>query len=229
MAGGTCWGSVHLRSRVSSRAEGPTDGKRRLIRGEGLVTRIRNDYRPQHPVVGNDIPEPAVPYYGGTARLEEPEDTRTRSMGRVVRRPYPDSEESGDDVIYAEEYESELQQINLRNEALNQITVDTCGERCEQLDDFNWFLLTDEWNEKSDTPESEIDTSDSGNGVHVNASDSSKRRHSGCEAPLWSLRRDLKGAVRQQCPGECAATECPDGGQYFSGGYKTGIRRLKYS
>ena len=31
----------------------------------------------------------------------------------------------------------------------------------------------DEWDEKSDTPESEIDTSDSENGVYVNASDSS--------------------------------------------------------
>ena len=31
-----------------------------------------------------------------------------------------------------------------------------------------------------------------------------KRRHSGCEAPRWSLRRDLKGAVKQQCPGESA-------------------------
>ena len=63
-------------------------------------------------------------------------------------------------------------------------------------------------NEKSDTPESETDTSDSGNGVHVDASDLSSsqtetttQRLSG---PPWSLRRDLKGAVRQQCPGECA-------------------------
>ena len=79
----------------------------------------------------------------GTVRLEEPANTWMRSMGRVVRRPYPDPEESDDDVIYAEEYESELQQINLRNEALNQNTVDTCGERCAQLDDFNWFLPTD--------------------------------------------------------------------------------------
>ena len=138
-----------------------------------MVARIRNDYRHQHPVVGNDIPEPAVPYYGGTARLDEPADMRKRSMGRVDSRPYPDSEESDDDVVYAKECESELQQINLRNEAMNQITVDTCGERCTQLDDFNWFLLTDEWKEKSNTPESEIDTSDSEKGVHVNASDSS--------------------------------------------------------
>ena len=104
---------------------------------------------------------------------EELADTRMRSMERVDSRPYPDSEESDNDVVFAEEREIELQQINLRNEATNQITVDTCGERCAQLDDFNWFLPTDEWNEKSDTPESEIDTSDSGNGVNVNASDSS--------------------------------------------------------
>ena len=88
-------------------------------------------------------------------------------MGRVVHRPYPDSEESDDDVIYAEEYESELQQINLRNEVPNQIMVDTCGERCAQLDDFNWCLPTNKLDEKSDTPESEIDTSDSENGVFM--------------------------------------------------------------
>ena len=138
-----------------------------------MVARIRNDYIPQHPVVGNDIPEPAVPYYGETARLDEPADTRKRSMGRGNSRPYPNSEESDDNVVYAEEYESELQQINPRKEAMNQLTVDTCGERCTQLHDFDWFLPTDERNEKSDTPESEIDTSDSEKGVHLNASDSS--------------------------------------------------------
>ena len=98
---------------------------------------------------------------------------KKRSWEHVESLPYPDSEESEDDIVYAEECENELQQINLRNEVTNQITVDTCGERCAQLDDFNWVLTTDEWNEKSDTPESEIDTSHSGNGVYVNASDSS--------------------------------------------------------
>ena len=47
-------------------------------------------------VVGNDIPESVVPYYVGTARLEESANTRMRSVGGVVRRPYPDSEESDD-------------------------------------------------------------------------------------------------------------------------------------
>ena len=37
----------------------PTEGKRRLIWGEGLVARISNDYEPQLPVVGEDIPGPA--------------------------------------------------------------------------------------------------------------------------------------------------------------------------
>ena len=124
-------------------------------------------------MIRKDSPEPVVPYYVGTARLDEPPDTQKRSWERVDSRPYPDSEESEDDVVYAEGCENELQQINLRNEVTNQVTVDTCGERCAQLDDFNWFRPTDKWNDKSDTPQSEIDTSDSGNGVHVNASDSS--------------------------------------------------------
>ena len=63
--------------------------------------------------------------------------------------------------------------INLRNEEPNQITVDTCGERCAQLDDFKWFLPTDKRGEKSDAPESEFDSSDSENVVYWSASDSS--------------------------------------------------------
>ena len=40
-------------------------------------------------------------------------------------------------------------------------------------DDFNWVLPPKVWNEESDTPESDFETSDCGNSVHVNASDSS--------------------------------------------------------
>ena len=71
-------------------------------------------------MVGNDIPTSAVTYYVATARLEESANTRMRPVGRVVRRPYLDSEESDDDVVYTEEYDSELQQINLRNGRPNQ-------------------------------------------------------------------------------------------------------------
>ena len=99
MAGGTHRRPVHLGSRFSSEAQGPADGKRRLIRGEGLVARISDDYRPQLPVVGKDIPEPAAPCHVGTARLEETVNIRTRSVGCAVRRPYSDSEESDNDVF----------------------------------------------------------------------------------------------------------------------------------
>ena len=99
-----------------------------------MVARISNDYRCQLPVVGKDIPELAVPCHVGTARLEETVNIRTRSVGRAVRRPYSDSEESDNDVLYAEVDDS----------ALTQPTVDLCGEGCAQLDDFKWFLLTDE-------------------------------------------------------------------------------------
>ena len=196
MGGGTQREHVHFGTGATIKSPEPSDGKRRLVRGEGLVARISNVHRPQLPMITKDIPEPVVPYYVGTDRLDEPADTRKRSWERVESRPYPDSEESEDDVVYAEECEYELQQINLRKEVTNQITVDTCGERCAQLDDFNWFLPTDEWNEKSDTPESEIDTSDSGNGVQVNALDSSSPETETTTQRLL-LRRDLKGAVRQ--------------------------------
>ena len=133
MAGGTHGRPVHLGSGLSSEAQGPANGKRRLIRGEGLVARISDDYSPQPPVIGKDIPGPAAPCHVGTARLEETVNIRTRSVGRAVCRPYSDSEESDNDVLYAEEDDI----------ALTQSTVDLCVEGCAQLDDFKWFLPTD--------------------------------------------------------------------------------------
>ena len=111
-----------------------------------MVARISDEYRPQLPVVGKDIPEPAVPCHVGTARLEETVNIRTRSVGRAVRRPYSDSEESDNDVLYAEEHDSALQRVNLRNEWSTQTTVDSCGERCAQLDDFKWFFNSIQFN-----------------------------------------------------------------------------------
>ena len=69
-------------------------------------------------------------------------------------------------------YDSELQQISLWNEWPTQMTVDSCGERCAQLDDFKWFLPTDKRGEDLGTPESDIDTSDSEDGVYLIDSDS---------------------------------------------------------
>ena len=111
---------VHPGTGSSSEAPGPADGKRRLIRGEGLVARISNDYRPQLPVVGKDITGPATPCYVGTARLLETGNNRTRSDGRAVRHPCSDSEESDNDVVYAEEHDSTVQQVSRRKDWLTQ-------------------------------------------------------------------------------------------------------------
>ena len=103
-----------------------------------MVARISDDYRPQLPVVGKNIPEPAVPCHVGTARLEETVNNRTRSVGRVVR---------------------------VDDSALGQPTVNLCGEGCAQLDDFKWFLPTDEQAGDLSAPDSEIETSNSESGV----------------------------------------------------------------
>ena len=105
-----------------------------------MVARISDDYRPQLPVVWKDIPGPAVPCHVGTARLLETVNIRTRSVGCAVRRPYSDSDESDNDVLYADDHDSTVQQVSLCNNWLTPSAVDSCGERCAQLDDFNWFL-----------------------------------------------------------------------------------------
>ena len=122
-------------------------------------------------MIRNDSSEPGVSCHVGTSRLEDPEDIRMRSWEHVDSLPYPDSEESEDDIVDTDECENELVLINLRNEVTHPITVDTCGERCAQLDDFSWLRPTEEWNEESDMPESEIDTPHIGDGVYLNTSD----------------------------------------------------------
>ena len=89
----TGWQAEHIGEKVILGTGSPTkfpetaDGKRRLIPGEGLVARISDDYRPQLPVFGMAIPEPAVPCHVGTARLEETVNNRTRSVGRCCSPP----------------------------------------------------------------------------------------------------------------------------------------------
>ena len=161
MAGGTHRRPVHPGTESSRGAPEPADGKRQLIRGEGLVARISNDYRPQLPVVGKDIPGPAVPCHIRTARLLETVNNRTRSVGRAVRQPYSDSDESDNDVLYAEEHDSTVQQVSLRNDWLVQTADDSCGEGCAQLDDFNWFLPAEERAGDLPAPESEMEVLDS--------------------------------------------------------------------
>ena len=139
MAGGSYRGPVHSGTGASSRAPEPSDGKRRPIRAEGLVARISDDHRPQLPVAGEDIPGPPVPCHVGTARELEMVNQRTRMVGRAVRRPYSDSDDSDNDVLHAEEHDSAVRQVSLRNEwSVDSRTADdSCGEGCAQLDDFN--------------------------------------------------------------------------------------------
>ena len=117
-----------------------------------MVARISNDYRPQLPVVGRDIPGPVVPCHV---------NNRTGSVGCAVRRPYSDSDESDNDVLYADEHDGTVQQVSLSNNRLTPTAVDSCGEGCAQLDDFNWFLPADERAGDLLAPESEIEESDS--------------------------------------------------------------------
>ena len=142
----------------TSRWETPTDP------GKGLVARISNDYEPQLPVVGEDIPGPAVPCHVGTARLLETMDQWTTVVGRDFRLPCSDSD---GDVLCAEGHDEEVRQINLRNEwSVDSWTADdSCGEGCAQLDDFNWFLLAND--RVGDLPalKSQVDLSDSGSDV----------------------------------------------------------------
>ena len=102
MAGGPYQRPVHSGTGASSGAPEPADGKRQLIRGEGLVAQISDEYEPRLPVVGEEIPGPAVPCHVGTARLLETVNRRTRAVGHAVRRPYSDSDDSDNDVLYVE-------------------------------------------------------------------------------------------------------------------------------
>ena len=109
-------------------------------------------------MIRKDSPEPGISCQSGIFRLEDSKDTRKRSWEHVDSLRYPDSEESEDDRVDTDESEDGLVLINLSNEVTHPTMVDTCGERCTQLDDFIWIRPTEEWNEESDMPESEIDT-----------------------------------------------------------------------
>ena len=148
-------------------------------------------------MIRKDSPEPGVSCHLGTSRLEDSEDTRKRSWEHLDSLPYPDSEESVDDRVDTDESEDGLVLINPSNEVTHPIMVDTCGERCAQLDDFSWIRPTEEWNEESDMPESEMDTPHIGDGVCWNTSDSSSPE---------------TGTTRQELSGPVVAQMRPKGG-----------------
>ena len=76
-----------------------------------------------------------------------------------------DSDDSDDDVLYAEGHDGEVRQVNLRNGwSVDSWTAD--GEGCAQLDDFNWFLLADDPVGALPAPESQVDLSGSESDVN---------------------------------------------------------------
>ena len=90
-----------------------------------------------------------------------------------------------------DECENGLVLINLRNEDTHPIMVDTCGERCAQLDDFSWMRPTEEWNVESDMRDSEMDTPHIGDGVYLTRLHQRReRRDSSCQEPQLCGRSD---------------------------------------
>ena len=83
------------------------------------------------------------------------------SVGCAVCRPYSDLDESDNDVLYAEDHDSTVQQVSLRNDWLTPTAVDSCGEGCTQLDDFNRFLPAGERTGDLPAPESDMEVLDS--------------------------------------------------------------------
>ena len=78
-----------------------------------------------------------------TARLLETGNNRTRSVGRAVRRPYSDSEQSDNDGLYTEEHDTTVQQVSRRNDWLTPMANNSCGEGCSGLGVGPPFLQVD--------------------------------------------------------------------------------------
>ena len=136
----------------------PTGGKRRLIRGEGLVAGISNYCGPQLPVVGEDIPGPAVSNCLEVVRSLRMVDQRTPVVGCGVQSPCSDSDESDDDFLSdgamrpllfatplggARGHDDDMRQANSLHDEWSVdswTAVDRYGTSCAQLDNFDWVM-----------------------------------------------------------------------------------------
>ena len=123
--------------------------------GEGLVTRISNDCRPQLPVGEEDIPGPAVSDYLGAVRTLRKVEQRAPVVGRGVRSP---CSKSDDDVLSVGPMRPLLSAAplggaighddyriwddSLRDEwSVDSWTAgDHYGTSCVQLDNFDWVM-----------------------------------------------------------------------------------------
>ena len=130
------------------------------IRGEGLVARISNDYEPQLPVVGEDIPGPAVMNCLGTVRSLETVDQRASMVSHGFRLPCSDSDETDDDVLSVGPARP-LVTAALLGGSGNSWTADyPYGMCCAQLDDFNWVIPAGDLVRGLPEPDLEVDSSD---------------------------------------------------------------------
>ena len=140
----------------ANRWETPTD--------PGRVAWISNDYELQLPVVGEDIPGPAVPNYLGTVWSLETVDQWATVVGHGSRLPCSDSDDSDDGVLSVGPMrplvtaaplgggggaqghdDGRLQVDQLREWTVYSWTADdSCGECCAQLDDFHWMIPADD-------------------------------------------------------------------------------------
>ena len=143
----------------AQRASLPAAGKRQLIRGGGLVTRISNDYEPQLPVVAEDVPWPAardvVASQVGAVRPLEKVDQRTLSVGDGFRLLCDDSD---DDVLSVGPIRPLLTAASLSGVRMDddcRLQVDSLNDElsveawaaenhhetcCAQLDHFDWVI-----------------------------------------------------------------------------------------
>ena len=126
-----------------------------------MVARISNDCRPQLPVGGEDIPGPAVSDYLGAVRTLQKVDQPAPVVGRGVRSPCSDSDESDDDVLSVGprrpllfaaplggaigHNDYMIQEDPLRDEwsVYSGTAGDRYGTSCVQLDDFDWVMPAD--------------------------------------------------------------------------------------
>ena len=125
-----------------------------------MVARISNDCKPQFPVGGEDIPGPAVSDYLGAVRTLQKVDQQASVVGRDVRSPCSDSDESDDDVLSVGPMRPLLiaaplggaighndymiQEDPLREEwSVYSGTADRYETSCAQLDNFDWVMQAD--------------------------------------------------------------------------------------
>ena len=127
-----------------------------------MVARISDDYGPQFPVVGNDVPYPAarevVASRVGAVRPMETVTQQNRAVRNDFRLPCSDSEESDDDVLSVGVVQPPATaaplggadmmvgcqlQADSQDEVLSMgacVPMNQPGICCERLDGFDWVV-----------------------------------------------------------------------------------------